>query len=367
MQLEEERAEGRRQRAESDEFSVCRNCARTLVAGLPSSFILHPSSFILHPSSFILHPSSFILHPSSSILHPSSFCLLPSACSLLYRLALCAEDLWVFDWPPRARGLQTQLAAGAGVRSIFERCENLGIAGQIFVFAISLRLPEFRMRVADADFDFIIPFIPYLDFATAGRGPQVLASLEAKLLGCCASQPSAEQASWPNESMSSVPRYEGSVVMISPIEAKSLANVGWIEHQMLEHIKNALRVTIAWRAPAVTSGRKLSSVRFAMKSFDRHLRRVINIEEEDGYLFDLTDSKPNQQHQVERLQLDHRRFRMRTTDLLDQLNELSDWQTDELEEVCRQIGQLLEDVDRHDSEEISLLQEAVLFDEGGEG
>ncbi len=155
--------------------------------------------------------------------------------------------------------------------------------------------------------------------------------------------------------------------MVSAIDTNSLANVGWIEHQMLEHIKNALRVTIHWRAPSVSSGRKLSSVRFAMKSFQRHLQRVVRIEEEDGYLFGLAESKPNSQHQIERLQDDHRRFRNRADELMETLNDMADWQSDELNDVCQQIAELLEDVDRHDAEEVQLLQEVMLHDEGGEG
>ncbi len=155
--------------------------------------------------------------------------------------------------------------------------------------------------------------------------------------------------------------------MVSVIDTKSLANVGWIEHQMLEHIKNALRVTINWRAPSVSSGRKLSSVRFAMRSFQRHLLRVVKIEEEGGYLFGLSDSKPNSQHQIERLQDDHRRFRNFANELMETLDDMADWESDELNDVCTQIATLLEDVDRHDAEEVQLLQEMILHDEGGEG
>jgi hypothetical protein len=63
MQLEEERAEGRRQRAESDEFSVCRNCARRLVRGHHSSFIVLFAPYSLlqvqHPEDATLHNKWF--------------------------------------------------------------------------------------------------------------------------------------------------------------------------------------------------------------------------------------------------------------------------------------------------------------------
>ena len=68
------------------------------------------------------------------------------------------------------------------------------------------------------------------------------------------------------------------------LHSSSTASIACLEHQVLEHVKQALRVTINWEAPVVSMPRKLSSLQFTIKSFKRHLERVISIEEEGGYM-----------------------------------------------------------------------------------
>src|SRR3990170_1471659 len=91
----------------------------------------------------------------------------------------------------------------------------------------------------------------------------------------------------------------------------SVASTSLIEHQVLNHVKQALRVTLEWDAPVVSLPRKLSSLQFTIKSFRRHLERVMSIEEEGGYLDDVAAAKPNLQPRIESLSRDHARFRAR--------------------------------------------------------
>ncbi len=140
-----------------------------------------------------------------------------------------------------------------------------------------------------------------------------------------------------------------------------------MEHQILGHIKQALRVTLDWQAPEVSLPRKLSSLQFTMKSFQRHLDRVMSIEEESGYMNEVLDAKPNLQDRVEHLAGDHARFRTRIRTLLPALNSLNEWDEHRFYEVCDELRALLDAVDRHNDAEIELLQESLMVDEGGEG
>lgn len=144
------------------------------------------------------------------------------------------------------------------------------------------------------------------------------------------------------------------------------AQVGqsWMEHQSLEHIKRALRVTINWTAPAISYGRKRSSVTFAMECFARHLNRLMLIEEEDGYMLMVAEAKPNKSKRIATLHDDHTRFRRVVAKLSDELNELDEWQEAEFQRICADIGCLLDEVDEHDRAEVRLLQDAMLLDEG---
>ena len=52
-----------------------------------------------------------------------------------------------------------------------------------------------------------------------------------------------------------------------PIIQDSTGSTACMEHQVLEHIKQALLVTLNWQAPVVSMPRKLSSLQFTIKSF----------------------------------------------------------------------------------------------------
>jgi len=140
-----------------------------------------------------------------------------------------------------------------------------------------------------------------------------------------------------------------------------------LEHQILQHVKEALRVTLNWVAPEVSLPRKLSSLQFTTKSFQRHLERVMSIEEEGGYMSDVLDAKPYLEDRLNCLAGDHARFRARLRQLMPELNNLSKWNEPQFLQVCDELSALLDEVDLHDAREVDLLQESVAIDDGGEG
>ena len=147
----------------------------------------------------------------------------------------------------------------------------------------------------------------------------------------------------------------------------SQATASWVEHQMLEHIKGALRVAICNQSAGLSPAQLKSSMAFVLKSFQRHLERLMQIEESGGYMHAVIDAKPNMAERLKQLRCDHDHFRYRVQELSDRIDRLEDWQTEELEKASREIAVLLSEVDSHDAAEVSLLQETLLFDEGGEG
>ena len=140
-----------------------------------------------------------------------------------------------------------------------------------------------------------------------------------------------------------------------------------MEHQILHHIKQALRVTLDWQAPAISMPRKLSSLQFTIKSFQRHLERVITMEEDGGYMADVLEVRPHYQDRINELAADHDRFRARLKALMAEADTISEWEEPRFDEVCDALRTLLDDVDQHDQREIELLQESMLCDDGGEG
>lgn len=151
------------------------------------------------------------------------------------------------------------------------------------------------------------------------------------------------------------------------IDSKTQANAAWMEHQILDHVKQALRVTLGWKVPSEGVARKLSSVQFTLKSFQRHLDRVMNLEEQDGYMEMVGELKPNMQSRVERLEREHNQFRLELDELFPRFEEISEYDPEGMDRLCEDVYSLLGKIDRHDMEETDLLQETLLYDEGGEG
>jgi hemerythrin-like domain-containing protein len=140
-----------------------------------------------------------------------------------------------------------------------------------------------------------------------------------------------------------------------------------LEHQILEHVKQALRVTLNWHAPDVSMPRKLSSLQFTIKSFQRHLERVMNLEEEGGYMAEVVDAKPYLEDRICLLAGDHQRFRDHLRTLMPALDNIREWDQPRFVEVCDDLSALLDEVDQHDMREIELLYESAVVDDGGEG
>ncbi len=152
-----------------------------------------------------------------------------------------------------------------------------------------------------------------------------------------------------------------------PTLHESTGSTACMEHQVFEHIKQALLVTLNWQAPAVSMPRKLSSLQFTIKSFQRHLDRVISIEVGGGYMADVVEAKPYMQDRLDQLAADHGRFRERLRKLIPQLNDIKEWEEPRFDLVCDELRSLIADVDRHNQQEVELLQESMLVDDGGEG
>lgn len=145
------------------------------------------------------------------------------------------------------------------------------------------------------------------------------------------------------------------------------ASLCWIEHEALEHIKGALRVTLDWQGPLVEAEHRRESLAFALQSFSRHLERLMQIEERGGYMTEVEEAKPCMADRVHDLSDDHDRFRQKLADFAPRLEAVTAWDDSEFYAICDEVRDFLEDVDAHDLAEVRLLQEALTLDEGGEG
>jgi hemerythrin-like domain-containing protein len=149
------------------------------------------------------------------------------------------------------------------------------------------------------------------------------------------------------------------------MDPHTLAQQAILEHKILEHLKSALEVSLAWEVEGLDCSRKLSSVRFVMQSLERHLLRMMALEEHDGYMEAVVDASPSHYGEVKKLKLEHDEFRTATHRIVSRLDSLTPQDSEAFEATCDDIRRLTRRLAEHSRKEIDLLQEAFLQQETG--
>jgi hypothetical protein len=138
-----------------------------------------------------------------------------------------------------------------------------------------------------------------------------------------------------------------------------------VEHELLHHLSMGLRSTVAWRVEEPGAARKLSTLRFVAQSFQRHLERLLALEEFDGYMGLLGKAAPRLDRAKDGLRREHEHFRTEARRIVQQLDRLPPTDLPALGKVCDDLLALVCRIDEHSAKEIALMQEAFA-DEGGE-
>ena len=126
------------------------------------------------------------------------------------------------------------------------------------------------------------------------------------------------------------------------------------------HIVNALRTILDWKDHDYDLSRKLSSLRFATQSFERHLDRLMAIEEHEGYMEVIGHSSPELQSAVGTLQQEHVQLRTTLNDIVHRLDTLSPTDHAGYGKVCAELAAFFDRVDGHNRKETELLARALL-------
>jgi hypothetical protein len=151
------------------------------------------------------------------------------------------------------------------------------------------------------------------------------------------------------------------------MDRQDVAHQTQVEHEMLGHIIEGLRVTAGWQPHGPDGSRKLSTLRFIAQSFQRHLERLLALEEHDGYMDHLSGCDPRLGRAADALRAEHDCFRTEARRVADRLGRLPATDPAALAGVCDDLLALLGRIEAHSSKEIHLLQEAFGRDGGGEG
>ncbi len=139
------------------------------------------------------------------------------------------------------------------------------------------------------------------------------------------------------------------------------------ERKLVQHVKNALRITIDWDSNTVGVPRKLSSVTFSTLSLERHFQRLMKMEDDAGFMVVVAQEKPNLSDRASHLRNQHSELGCRISSILPIIKSVPENDINRLDAVCSVLRTLLNDIEQQEQQEIELLQQALAEDEGGEG
>ena len=138
-----------------------------------------------------------------------------------------------------------------------------------------------------------------------------------------------------------------------------------VEHGLLQQLIQGLRATAAWPVPGPDASRKLSTLRFVAGSFQRHLERLLALEEYDGYMGLVQASSPRLGRTADALRVEHEHFRSEAGRVAQRLERLAGSDPEAMERVCADLLALLAQIESHSEKEMALVHEAFGQDEGG--
>ena len=151
--------------------------------------------------------------------------------------------------------------------------------------------------------------------------------------------------------------------------SQDIAKQTEIEYGLVKLLFEGLRSTVAWKVQGNDFSRKLSTLRFIVRSFQGHLDRLFALEEYDGYMDLVNKRAPRLSKTVDVLKLDHDEFRGGVRRIALGLERISS-PTDEAKfaTVCGELLDHLDKLEVHGRKETDLIQEAFEQDRGaGEG
>lgn len=138
-----------------------------------------------------------------------------------------------------------------------------------------------------------------------------------------------------------------------------------VEKGMLNYLIEGLRTTLAWKAQGGEASRKLSTLRFIAHSFQRHLERLMTLEECDGYMDVVLETRPQMRDTVAALRQDHNCFRKEIRELIQGLEHVAPSDQATTARICDDLVVLLKQLDEHHAKEVDVYQETFDREEGG--
>jgi len=140
-----------------------------------------------------------------------------------------------------------------------------------------------------------------------------------------------------------------------------------LENEMVKYLVEGLWTTLAWKANENEFGRKVATLRFIARCFQRHVERLMTLEECDGYMEHVLTRSPKLEKTVAALKRNREYFRKETTRIVQELDQAAATENAPLTKITDDLIALLTNLDRHNGKEADAFEEAFEREEGGEG
>lgn len=154
---------------------------------------------------------------------------------------------------------------------------------------------------------------------------------------------------------------------LTPTEALETARQIEIELKILLHIEESLRVALQWMTRDRGNSRKISTIRFAARSFERHLTRTRVLADLGGYLRTVTARRPHFDSQVKALRKTRAALQTEFEHIVLQLEYVSSDDPSAVQQVCSELEHYLDNLKAHGQKEMELVQHSYTQEEGGSG
>src|SRR5262245_60739827 len=131
------------------------------------------------------------------------------------------------------------------------------------------------------------------------------------------------------------------------MDRQDIAEQTRVEQEMLRHLMEGLRLSTTWQVRGPDASRKLSTLRFVTGSFQRHLERLLALEEDDGFMDKVLACAPHLGRTTVALRAEHVSFRSEARRVVQQLERLQATDLAGVEEVGGELVALLARIEGH--------------------
>jgi len=150
-------------------------------------------------------------------------------------------------------------------------------------------------------------------------------------------------------------------------ESQEIAKQMEVELALLLNIEQSFRIALQWMTRDRGNSRKLSTLRFVARAFERQLTHTRVLADHGGYMHLIIDTEPHLASEVKALRNVREELQVNFERIIVQLEYVSPDDAVGFAKVCAELEHYLADLKAHGRKELELLQRSFQQNEGQAG